>query len=75
MIVLSVTSGSVSIASFATVIGIPRGIESASLGFTFSLCTELAKNLLKATGNKKKKHNKIVMLARRKLNSIEKQHI
>ena len=75
MIVLSVTSGSVSIGSFATVIGIPRGIESASLGFTFSLCTELAKDLLKATGNKKKKHNKIVMLARRKLNSIEKQHI
>ena len=29
------------------------------------------KKLLKATRNKKKKHNEIVMLARRKLNSIE----
>ena len=32
LIVLSVTSGRVSIASFATVIGIPMGIASASLG-------------------------------------------
>ena len=71
MIVLSVTSGSVSIASFATVIGIPIGIASASLGLTFSLCTGLVKKLQKATRNKKKKHNKIVMLARSKLNSIE----
>ena len=29
------------------------------------------KKLSRATRNKKKKHNKIVMLARRKLNSIE----
>ena len=71
MIVLSVTSGSVSIASFATVIGIPVGIASASLSLTFSLCTGLIKKLLKATRNKKKKHNKNAMLARSKLNSIE----
>ena len=71
MIVLSVTSGSVSIASFATVIGIPIGIASASLGIAFSLCPGLVKKLLKATINRKKKHNKIIMLARSKLNSIE----
>ena len=71
MIVLSVRSGSISIASIATVIGIPVGITSASLGHAFSLCTGLEKKLLKATRNKKKKHDKIVMLARRKLNSIE----
>ena len=55
MIVLSVTSGSVSIASFATVIGIPTGIASASLSLTFSLCTGLVKKLLKEIRNKKKK--------------------
>ena len=66
LIVLSVTNGSVSIASFATVIGKRIGIASASLGLTFSLCTELVKKLLNATRNKKKKHNKIVMLARSK---------
>ena len=71
LIVLSVTSGSISIASFAKVIGIPIGITSARLSLAFSLCTGLAKKLLKATANKKKKHNKIVMLARSKLNRTE----
>ena len=49
LIVLSVTTGSISIASFATVIGIPVGITSASLSFAFPLCTGLVKKLLKAT--------------------------
>ena len=66
-IVLSVTSGGISIASFATVIGVLIGITSANLSLAFSLCTGLVKKLLKATRNKKKKHNKIVMLARSKL--------
>ena len=70
LIVLSATSGSTSIASFATVIGTPAGIANASLSLTFSLCTGLVKKLPKTT-NKKKKHNKIVMLARSKLNRIE----
>ena len=71
LIVLSVISGGVSIASFATAIGAPIGITSASFSLAFSLCTGLVKKLLKATRNKKKKHNNIVMLARSKLNSIE----
>ena len=70
LIVLSATSGSIAIPSFATVIGTPVGIASASLSLTFSLSTGLVKKLLKTTRNKKKKHNKIVMLARSKLNSI-----
>ena len=70
LIVLSVIIGSFSIASFATVIEIPVGIAGAILNCTFSLCAGLEKELLKATTNKKKKHNKIVMLPRRKLNSI-----
>ena len=56
---------------FATVIGVPVGIKSASLSLSFSVCTVLVKKLLKATRNKRKKHNEIVMLARSKLNSIE----
>ena len=54
LIALSVTSGVVSIASFATVIGAPIGITSASLSLAFLLCTGLAKKLLKATRNKKR---------------------
>ena len=51
LIVLSVTSGSISIVSFATVIGIPIGITSASLGLAFSLRTVLVKTIIKS--NKK----------------------
>ena len=54
LIVSSVASGGVSIASFATVIGAPIGITSGNLSFTFSLCTALVKELLKATRSKKK---------------------
>ena len=54
LIVLSETTGSISIASFATVIGIPAGIASASLSLTFSLCAGLVKKLSKTTKNKKK---------------------
>ena len=71
LIVLSATSDSISITSFATVIGAPVGIASASFGLVFSMSTDVVKKLLKTTWNKKKKHNKIVMLARSKLNSIE----
>ena len=41
--VLSATSGSISIASFATVIGTPVGIASASLSLAFSFYTGLVK--------------------------------
>ena len=71
LIVLSVATGSISTASFATVIGAPVGIASACFSLAFSIFTEVLKKLLKTTRNKTKKHNKIVMLARCKLNSIE----
>ena len=44
---------------------------SASCSLAFSITTGFVKKFLKTTRNKKKKHNKIVMLARNKLNSIE----
>ena len=68
---MSVTTGSNSIASFATVIGTPVGMVSASFSLAFFIFTGIIKKLLKITRNKKKKHNKIVMLPRSKLNSIE----
>ena len=69
--VLSTLSGSISIALFASVIGAPAGTIGASCGFTFSVTSGFVKRFLKAIKKKKKKHNKIVMLARSKLNSIE----
>ena len=44
---------------------------SASFSLVFSISTRIIKKLVKTKRNKKKKHNKIVMLARSKLNSIE----
>ena len=69
--VLSVLSGGISIASFASVIGAPAGIIAASGGFTFSITLGFVKKFLKTTRNKNKKYNKIVMLAKSKLNKIE----
>ena len=71
LIILSLATGSISIASFATVIGAPVGIMSASCSLAFSITTGFVKIFLKTIRNKKKKHNKVVMLARSKLNSIE----
>ena len=71
LIVFSATGSNISIASFAIVIGTPVGMASASLSLAFSLSTGLVKKLLKTTRNKKRKHNKIVIIARSKLNSIE----
>ena len=69
--VLSILSGSISIASFATIIGAPAGIIGASCSFTFSVTSGFVKRFLKTIRNKKKNHNKIVMLARSKLNSMK----
>ena len=71
LIVLSATSGGISIISFTRVIGIPAGLASASFTLVFSLTTGIIKKLLKITRKKKKKHSRIVILGKSKLNSIE----
>ena len=53
--VLSILSGSISIASFASVTGAPAGIIGASCGFSFSITSGFIKKFLKAIRNKKKK--------------------
>ena len=71
LIVLSATSSGVSIISFTSIVGAPVGIASASLTLFFSLTTGIVKKLLNITRNKKKKHDKILMLAKSKLSSID----
>ena len=71
LIVLSATSSGVSIILFTSIVGAPVGIASASFTLIFSLTTGIVKKLLNITRNKKKKHDKILMLAKSKLNSIE----
>ena len=57
--------------SHATNVGIPVGIAEASLNLIFTVTTGVVKKLLNITRKKKKKHNKIIPLARSKLNIIE----
>ena len=52
-------TGSISIASFATAIGAPVGIMSASCSLAFSITTGFVKKFLKTIRNKKK-HNKLL---------------
>ena len=60
LIVLSVATGSISIAYFATVIGAPVGIMSASCSLAFSITTGFVKKLLKTTRNKTKNTIKLL---------------
>ena len=59
-VVLSVATGSISIASFATAIGAPVGTISASCSPAFSINTGFVKKFLKTIRNKNKKHNKLL---------------
>ena len=67
----SAVAGSVSISPFAFLVGIP--IEIASLTTTVKICAAAAgiKMFKSIMEKKKKKHNKIVLLAKNKLNTVE----
>ena len=69
LIVLSATSGGVSIISFTTIVGAPVGIASARRTSFFFLTTEITKKLLNIT--RKKNHDKILMLAKSKLIALK----
>ena len=70
-ITLSASFGTLSIVSHATIVGITVGITGASSALIFTVTTGVVKKLLKIKRKKKKKHNKIIALARSKLNIIE----
>ena len=70
-ITLSASFGTLSIASYAAVVGIPAGIAGASLTLIFTITTGVVKTLLNIRRKKNKNHNKIIALARSKLNIIE----
>ena len=71
LILASTITGCTLISALACLIGIPIGITSSAIGL--NICPIIAgikkyKSIIK---NKEKKHYKIVMLARSKLNKIE----
>ena len=69
-IALSASFSTLSIASYATVVGLPVGIAGSSLTLIFTISTGVNKSLLRVTKKRKKKHNKIMPLAKSKLNTI-----
>ena len=71
LIVLSGTSGGVCIISAVSVVGAPVGIAGDSFTLILFLTTGIIKKLLSITRKKKKRHDKILMLAKSKFNSIE----
>ena len=71
-IALSASFGTLSIASYASVVGTSAGIAGSSLTLIFTIGTGISKSLLKLTKKRrKKKHNKIIVLAKNKLNMID----
>ena len=70
-ITLSASFGTLSIASHTTIVGIPVGIAGSSLTLIFTISTRINKSLLQLTKKRKKKHDKIMALAKNKLNMID----
>ena len=70
-IALSALFGTLSIASYASVVGTPAGIAGSFLTLIFTVGTGISKSLLKVTKKRKKKYNKIIALAKNKLNTID----
>ena len=70
-IALSASFDTLSIASYGSVVGTPAGITGSSLTLIFTIGTGISKSLLKVTKKRKKKHNKIIALAKNKLSTID----
>ena len=73
-IALSASFGTLSIASYASVVGTPAGIGGSSLTLIFTIGTGISKSLLKVT-KKRKKHNKQIAIAKNKLNTIDRYYL
>ena len=61
----------ISIPAFATLLVIPIGITSSTIGLKICAIATGIKKYKSVTKKKKKKHDKIVLLAKSKLNRIE----
>ena len=70
-ITLSASFSTLSIASYATVLGLPVRIAGSSLILIFTISMCINKSLLKVTKKRKKKHNKIITRAKSKLSTID----
>ena len=71
LILASTITGCVSISSFSSLVGIPIGITSSAIGLKLCEITAGIKKYNSIIKKKKKKHDKIVLLAKSKSNSMK----
>ena len=71
LILFSKITGCIQISAFATLLGIPIGITSSSIGLKICAITAGIKKYNSIIKKKKKKHDKIVLLAKSNSDSIE----
>ena len=71
LILIFTVSRCVSISGFASLVGIPIRITSSARGFKICVITAEIKKYKQVIKKKKKKHDKVLSLARPKLNSVE----
>ena len=71
LILIATLPGCVSISAFASLVGITMGITSSAIGLKICVITAGIKKYMSIIKKKEKKHDKIVLLAKYKLNSIE----
>ena len=70
LIVIYTIIGCISISAFTSLVGIPIWITSSAIGLKFLAITAGIKKYKSIIKKKKKKHDKITLLAKFKLNSI-----
>ena len=70
-IVVSTITGCIYISAFSSLVGIPIGILSSEIGLKIFEITVGIKKYKSIINKKKKRHDKIVLLANSKLNSIK----
>ena len=71
VILASTITGCISISAFVSLLGIPIGITNSAIGLKICAITVGIKKFKSIIKKKKKKHDKIVLLAKSKLNKIE----
>ena len=71
LILISTVTGCVCISSFASLVGMPIGITSSALRLKVCVITVGMKKYKPKIEKKKEKHNKMLLLAKSKFNSVE----
>ena len=70
LILISTVTGCVCISSFASLVGMPIGITSSALRLKVCVITVGMKKYKPKIEKKKEKHNKMLLLAKSKFNSV-----